>query len=105
MLYYYSVKAFKLVENNKRIKSNEFSNKMMANVAPKKSIKDLKVTIDTSTHTYTGKRRKCAISIFDGNKELEKGIDYKATYVNDLLPGKVSLIVSVKKLLKIEELV
>jgi len=59
----------------------------------KKSIADLKVWADTKTKEYTGNRIQCIVAICDGDIRLKKGKDYKVTYTNDILPGKVSVLI------------
>ncbi|MBQ7835253.1 MAG: hypothetical protein IJ385_05665 [Ruminiclostridium sp.] len=60
--------------HNLNVKLEEIQNKT-------KNISSLSIT-KPSNKTYTGKNRKAAVTIKDGNKTLEKGKDYTLSYKN-----------------------
>lgn len=44
-----------------------------------------------SNQTYTGSPITPAVLVHDGNEYLQAGVDYQATYRNNLLPGKATI--------------
>lgn len=58
-----------------------------------KSIKDLKVKVDTSIHTYNGSERRTSVKIYDGKKKLKDDIDYTLEYKYAVNPGKARVII------------
>ena len=58
-----------------------------------KAIKDLKMTVDLSIHSYTGKNREPRVRLYDGKIQLKEGTDFTATYKNNRNPGKATITV------------
>ena len=58
-----------------------------------KAIKDLKMTVDLSIHSYTGKNREPRVRLYDGKIQLKEGTDFTVTYKNNKNPGKAKITV------------
>lgn len=61
----------------------------------KKKISSLEFD-DVSNYTYTGKARKPAVTIYDGDYKLKKGTDYTVSYKNNKEIGEAAITVTGK---------
>ena len=62
----------------------------------KKSIKNLKLNVNTLDQGYTAKRIRPSVNIYDGNKKLTKDKDYTVSYSNNLNPGTAKITIKGK---------
>ena len=67
-------------------------------VSTKKNIgsKRSKITVNTKTKTYTGKKITPKVTIYRGEKKLKNGKDYTVTYKNNKNPGKATITIKGK---------
>lgn len=62
------------------------------NIIPQ-HIKNLDVKVDTSNHTYTGKKRKASVKIYHNGIKLKVNEDYSLEYKNAVKTGKATVII------------
>lgn len=63
--------------------------RLAAGVEENKNISECSISVGTKT-VYTGKARKVAVTVKDGEKVLTEGADYKTVWRTNTLPGRAS---------------
>lgn len=61
-----------------------------------KSLKKFKLTLDTTTYTYNGSKKKPVVTVKSGDLTLKKNTDYKVSYSNNKKPGVAKVTVKGK---------
>lgn len=95
------------IDANKMYSANKSSNFDMEIIKPVIDIKDSTSSAakkkisslefdDVDNYTYTGKARKPAVTIYDGNYKLVKGTDYTLSYKNNKKIGEGTITVKGK---------
>ena len=79
-------------KGNPEIVIPEISNMSTSSSAKTKKISSLEFD-DVSDYTYTGKARKPAVKIYDGDYKLVKGTDYTLSYKNNKEIGTASVTI------------
>lgn len=82
-------------KGNPEIVIPEISNMSTSSSAKTKKISSLEFD-DVSDYTYTGKARKPAVKIYDGDYKLVKGTDYTLSYKNNKEIGTASVTIKGK---------
>lgn len=82
-------------EENPEIVIPKVSNMGSSTSKTAKKISSLEID-DVSDYTYTGKARKPAVKIYDGDYKLVKGTDYTLTYKNNKEIGTASVTIKGK---------
>lgn len=59
-----------------------------------KPISDTKITLSTTSYTYSGSAKKPSVTVKAGSTKLKSGTDYKVTYSNNTNAGTASVKIS-----------
>ncbi|MCI9063978.1 MAG: hypothetical protein HFJ17_05200 [Clostridia bacterium] len=82
-----------LFVSNNIVLANNIPIEGVEQVPVKKSIKNLKLIVDTSNHTYSGKERNASVKIYDNGIKLKENQDYTLSYKKNKNTGKARVTI------------